>query len=81
MTLISEARLQCMLSMRNTGLQKMLVTIRHDPTLVFGGNTQPAALAQLYYAAGGQLGNAFCACLQKFLIMPSALQALAMTYT
>lgn len=32
---------------------KMLVTIRHDPTLVFGGNTQPAALAQLYYAAGG----------------------------
>ena len=62
-------------------LQKMLVTIRQDPTLVFGGNTQPAALAQLYYAAGGQLGTAFRTCFQKILITPSALQVLAMTFT
>jgi len=35
-------------------LQKMLVTFRQDATLIFGGNTEPAALAELYYAAGGQ---------------------------
>lgn len=34
-------------------LQKMLVTIRKDDTLIFGGSSKPAALAQLYYAAGG----------------------------
>ncbi|KAL3147118.1 hypothetical protein ABBQ38_015073 [Trebouxia sp. C0009 RCD-2024] len=32
---------------------KMLVTIRKDDTLIFGGSSKPAALAQLYYAAGG----------------------------
>ncbi|DBB18827.1 hypothetical protein WJX82_009192 [Trebouxia sp. C0006] len=32
---------------------KMLVTFRQDATLIFGGNTEPAALAELYYAAGG----------------------------
>ncbi len=32
----------------------MLVTFRQDATLIFGGNTEPAALAELYYAAGGQ---------------------------
>ncbi len=35
-------------------LQKMLVTFRQDATLIFSGNTEPAALAELYYAAGGQ---------------------------
>ena len=35
-------------------LQKMLVTFRQDATLIFGGNTEPAALTELYYAAGGQ---------------------------
>ena len=34
-------------------VQKMLVTFRQDATLIFGGNTEPAALAELYYAAGG----------------------------
>lgn len=32
----------------------MLVTFRPDATLIFGGNSEPAALAELYYAAGGQ---------------------------
>ena len=31
----------------------MLVTMRKDETLIFGGSSEPAALAQLYYAAGG----------------------------
>ena len=35
-------------------LQKMLVTFRQDAALIFGGTTEPAALAELYYAAGGQ---------------------------
>ena len=31
----------------------MLVTMRKDDMLIFGGSSEPAALAQLYYAAGG----------------------------
>ena len=34
-------------------MQNMLVTLRKDEALIFGGNSEPAALAQLYYAAGG----------------------------
>ena len=31
----------------------MLVTLRKDDMLIFAGNTDPAAMVQLYYAAGG----------------------------
>ena len=43
---------------RTKVMQKMLVTLRKDDTLIFGGNSEPAALAQLYYAAGGDCSYA-----------------------
>lgn len=61
-------------------MQKMLVTIRKDDTLIFGGSSEPAALAQLYYAAGGvyiQVGLLTKAQASKHIV----LQALALTST
>ena len=66
-------------------LQKMLVTFRQDATLIFGGNTEPAALAELYYAAGGQWSGGTTESLTDYLtqLLPKQclVQVLGMKYT
>lgn len=66
-------------------LQKMLVTFRQDATLIFGGNTEPAALAELYYAAGGQWSGGSTESLTDYLmqLLPKQclVQGLGMIYT
>ena len=63
----------------------MLVTLRQDATLIFGGTTDPAALAELYYAAGGQWSGGTTEGLTAYLIRPlpkeCLVQALGMIYT
>ena len=36
-------------------MQNMLVTFQVDPSLIYGGSTEPAALVELRYAAGGNI--------------------------
>lgn len=52
-------------------MQNMLVTFQVDPSLIYGGSDEPAALVDLRYAAGGE-----CHCLTQHLEQTESMHAL-----